>query len=198
MSDEHISKKRTVIKLSDNTDTVDVGSCKGAHELWYRADEVIVPDGVSAVDQTAFAKCYELEKVILPSGLKTIGYSAFNLCTKLKSIDLPDGLEFIECDAFRNCSSLDDITIPQNVIIGVHAFYDCVSLKNVKMNYPVKVFEVRYKSIDMCEGDFQESDFIDKVVTEISNEEELCEHFRIFMGSPFGKYLYDKYVSGKE
>lgn len=53
------------------------------------AEDVVVPEGVVSIGNSAFAGCGSLKSVELPAGLKSIESSAFERCS-LSSIKLPD------------------------------------------------------------------------------------------------------------
>ncbi|MBQ4283758.1 MAG: leucine-rich repeat domain-containing protein, partial [Lachnospira sp.] len=71
---------------------------------------IVVPDGVKRIAESAFENDYEIESIVLSDTVKAIEARAF-LCTyKLKSIDLKN-VEVIEDNAFRG-SGLSNITLP--------------------------------------------------------------------------------------
>ena len=94
--------------------------------------QVIIPEGVTSIEQYAFAKLTALEKVVLPSTLTRIGVGAFLGCTKLKEINLSN-VQFINERAFSGCD-LEDLEKAETknaepfasiVAIGNEAFYGC-------------------------------------------------------------------------
>lgn len=62
-----------------------------------------VPEGVTVINDFAFANCAALCEVWLPSSLKTIGAGAFSGCADLLKITIPEGVEHIADDAFSGC-----------------------------------------------------------------------------------------------
>lgn len=62
--------------------------------------EYVVPDGVEAIADYAFAHCYALTDVALPNSLRRIGAEAFGFCAELKKIAIPNGLETVGPWAF--------------------------------------------------------------------------------------------------
>ena len=91
-----------------------------------------IPDGITAIADGAFERCWNLTNVTIPNGVKTIGDDAFNYCRALTSITIPDGVTSIGNYTFFNCSSLTSVTIPNSVTsIGEYAFNKCNKLKNV-------------------------------------------------------------------
>ena len=53
------------------------------------AQSVLVPEGVTAIENGAFAGCGKLAAVTLPSSVVRIGASAFEGCTALRDITIP-------------------------------------------------------------------------------------------------------------
>lgn len=71
----------------------------------YNPRTIIVPEGVTTIEDGAFVNCNNLRNITLPKTLKYIGSKAFDLCFKLARIKLPKGLEYIGWDAFSCCGS---------------------------------------------------------------------------------------------
>ena len=96
-----------------------------------RSGDFTVPDGVTAIEDRAFASC-RLSGVNFPEGLQTIGEFAFSSSRALKKTTFPDSLQTIGGRAFLDCTGLKEITFPENLqIIGESAFYDCTSLSSL-------------------------------------------------------------------
>ncbi len=77
--------------------------------------EVIIPEGVEEIGNSAFRFNVNVYTVICPNTLQTIGEEAFRNC-RLCRIALNDGLKIIKQSAFRSCS-LIKIDIPKTVTI---------------------------------------------------------------------------------
>ena len=94
--------------------------------------EIVIPEGVTEIDDLTFSNCKSLVDVKLSKNVERIGESAFESCTALKSIVLPDSVKKIDGLAFSDCSGLANITISgRTVRIGEGAFQDCSNLKTV-------------------------------------------------------------------
>ncbi len=91
--------------------------------------KVIIPEGVTTINEYAFANLTALEEVVLPSTLTRIGVGAFYNCTKLKTINL-EHAKFINEKAFYNCP-IEEANLSSAVAIGNYAFENC------KLNYIV-------------------------------------------------------------
>ena len=76
---------------------------------------VVIPDGVTYIDNESFKDCDKLTKVTIPSSADYIGYNAFDGCASLETVIIPDGVTTIGNKAFFGCTSLKNVTIPNNV-----------------------------------------------------------------------------------
>ncbi len=85
--------------------------------------KVIIPEGVTTINEYAFANLTALEEVVMPSTLVRIGVGAFYNCTSLKKINL-ENVKFINEKAFYNCP-LENVDFKSAVSIGNYAFENC-------------------------------------------------------------------------
>lgn len=69
---------------------------------------IVVPDGVTLIKQTAFGECRELETCILPDECE-IEQALFYFCDNLKWVVLPQSITYIDLYCFGYCSSLQSI-----------------------------------------------------------------------------------------
>lgn len=96
--------------------------------------DIILPDGLTSIEDDAFQNCSSLSGITLPDGLHSIGDQAFSGCSSLSSIALPSGLTSIGGETFESCSSLRKITLPDGLTsIGGGAFESCSSLKKITL-----------------------------------------------------------------
>lgn len=110
-----------------------------------RGGSYTVPDGVSSVEDFAFARASRLTDIILPNTVTNIGRSAFRNCTGLVQITLPDGLAMIESEAFAFCEALTAVSIPGTVSQIEHGpFVGCSSLQTIV----VSPSNLHYASVD--------------------------------------------------
>ena len=94
-------------------------------------DELIIPEGVIAIEGSAFTDC-EILKIKLPSSLRIIGPRAFYNVTSLEEIEIPEGVKVISKAAFAECRSLKRVKLPQSLLkIDEHAFTITTSLEHV-------------------------------------------------------------------
>lgn len=88
-----------------------------------------VPDGVSSIDDGAFAGREDITRLYLPDSVKTLGIEAFCGCTQLESVRLPSALEQISPACFAECTRLERIELPPVLtVIGEGAFLNCAAL----------------------------------------------------------------------
>ena len=87
---------------------------------------VTIPSSVISIGNWAFSNCTNLTSIIIPNSVTSIGKMAFFACKKLTNVTIPDSVTSIEDWAFRWCSSLTSIIIPDNIVsIGKMAFSNC-------------------------------------------------------------------------
>ena len=114
-----------------------------------RRSEYEIPDGVTAIADSAFKSATFLESVSIPDSVKTLGKSAFAFCSSLQSITLPKGVTKIPDYAFDRCTALEKVEILGKVtVIGIRAFNECRSLKSI--NIPTTVKNIENGAFDVC------------------------------------------------
>jgi hypothetical protein len=103
---------------------------------------IIIPNGVTSIGQSAFLRCTSLASVTIGNSVTSIEQEAFGGCTRLASVNIPDSVTRIGISVFAGCTSLASITIPDSVTsIGNRAFQGCTSLASVTI--PDSVTEIR-------------------------------------------------------
>ncbi len=101
---------------------------------------LIIPDGVTKINRSAFAHCLSIISVSMPNSVIEIGTDAFAHCTNLKSVTLSNSLKSFSC--FEYCTSLQEITLYDGVE-EVGGFRGCTSLTSVTLPNTVKVIKER-------------------------------------------------------
>ena len=91
--------------------------------------EIVIPQGITTIRDSAFVSCKALRSVIIPDSVTSIGSSVFYDCSALESVTIPDSVKSIGSGAFGLCTNLKNITIPASVeTIGTEAFRGCTNL----------------------------------------------------------------------
>ncbi len=110
---------------------------------------VVIPDSVTTIRDSAFQCCSELASVTIPDSVTSIGSSAFYGCSGLTSVTIPDSVTSIGNRAFERCSGLTSVTIPDSVTsIGDDAFCGCTGLKEVRL--PASTCEIGEGTFKRC------------------------------------------------
>ena len=79
--------------------------------------DIIIPDGVTHIDDYAFSSCGELTSVTIPDSVTNIGYCAFANCSNLTIINIPTSVTKIEPNAFYGTAYLNDQLHNQGFLI---------------------------------------------------------------------------------
>ena len=131
--------------------------------------KVVIPEGVTHINQYAFAALTALEEVVLPKSLTTIGVGAFLGCEKLKTINL-ENTKFINEKAFYGCA-LEEVDLSSVVAIGNNSFERC------KLGY----IELPETSQSLGKGAFANNPYLSSVEFEASKIKIGSE---VFKGCP--------------
>jgi hypothetical protein len=75
---------------------------------------VVIPEGVTTLEDTSFDYCSNLSSVKLPSTLTAMKGEVFAHCTNLTGITLPDNLTTLDSFAFHH-SGLTTLAIPKSL-----------------------------------------------------------------------------------
>ena len=130
-NNQHYTSAQGVLYSKDMTEIVKYPPGKAGTSY-------VVPDGVTAIGDIAFADCGLLEEIALPDGVTDIYDNAFYSCRALKSISIPSTVTAIGNYAFYKCTALTGITIPESVTtIGTNVFNQCYALESITIPHSV-------------------------------------------------------------
>ena len=136
---------------------------------------VIIPEGVTNIEDYAFANNIHLESVIFPKELISIGEHAFYNCLHLQKIDIPNGVLNIDYCAFYGCDNLKDISLPDGIEnIGACAFDDTAYYDN-QLNWQDGVLYINNYSIDTKteqEYEYDDEEYDEEEYEEYEEDEE--------------------------
>lgn len=106
-----------------------------AHKLYLNGElikELVIPNSVQTIGESAFYSCSELERVIIGESVTKISDFAFSGCTLLKDLVMGNNVNSIGYMSFAHCTELENVVIPNSVkSIGIYAFEYCKTLNNI-------------------------------------------------------------------
>ena len=113
--------------------------------------EIIMPNSVTTIGNSAFKGCSGLTSVIIPNSVTSIGYDAFSGCSGLTSVTIPNSVTSIEDKVFSGCTGLTAIEIPNGITsIGNYAFSGCYHLTSITI--PNSVTSIGDYAFENCSG----------------------------------------------
>ena len=140
--------------ISSSTYTIPQGITAIGDSAFYYCDSltsVSIPDSVTSIGDNAFYFCESLTSVTIPDSVTSIGDEAFSSCSSLTSVNIPDSVTSIGDSAFYSCDSLTSVSIPDSVTaIGNRAFYSCDSLTSVSI--PNSVTAIGDRAFYYCDS----------------------------------------------
>ena len=91
--------------------------------------EIIIPEDVISIGESAFAKCIGLTSITIPNSVTSIGKNSFTGCSGLTSVNIGNSLTSIGESAFSGCYGLISVNLGEQLTtIGTEAFKGCSSL----------------------------------------------------------------------
>lgn len=96
---------------------------------------VIIPDGISDIDEKAFIGIESVTKITVPGSIKEIQYTYFDECINLKEIILLDGVEILGIHCFSYNPKLERVSIPKT-LYSFHScsFQNCLNLQSIDVD----------------------------------------------------------------
>ena len=121
---------------------------KATNALVFGCKNSVIPEGITAIKDWAFANISSLTSIVIPETVTEIGIEAFYSCESLETINIPSGVKRIEDNTFAHCRTLSRITLPDGVtFIGNSAFYD-TSLASIDI--PESVTQIADYAFSSC------------------------------------------------
>ncbi len=104
---------------------------------------VTLPETLETIGGKAFKGCSSLKSIIIPNSVTSISDSAFDSCTALTYVKLPDGIKKLDASTFRDCTALPTVTVPASVAtIDKTCFQNCKALAEITLLNPDAVVEI--------------------------------------------------------
>lgn len=119
----------SVIPVDGSVTHIGYGAFYGRDKL----TNIVIPDGVVEIDNTAFTDCHDLTDVALPNTLVNIGSMAFYGCG-MNEIVIPDSVQTIRMYAFSVCRNLTTVTLGSGITnIHKQAFDDSPNITTINV-----------------------------------------------------------------
>lgn len=134
--------KLTTVTLSNQLEGINFGTFSGCLKL----DKITIPESVSYIEESAFAK-NNLTSIIIPKSVTSIGAEAFINNKNLSDITIKNKKAYIDAAAFAECA-VESLELSQN--IGGQAFADNKELKTVTLKEGVTT--IAYGAFSGCEN----------------------------------------------
>ena len=113
--------------------------------------KVNLPPNLQKIGAVAFASCESLEEIEIPNSVKDLGEVLFSGCKLLKRVTLPQGLEILPQNFFEGCESLEEIVLPDTLKeIQKNVFQNCSNLKRI--NLPEGLEKILSNAFENCES----------------------------------------------
>ena len=82
-------------------------------------DQPVLAIGRDYNNPNCFAENKNIEEIIIPNSVTRISDSAFRDCTNLKKLTLPDSITDVGYDPFYGCENLTDVTLPATLVHNI-------------------------------------------------------------------------------
>lgn len=101
-------------------------------DLYSDEEEIILPEGIKGIGKDAFLFAGNMISVVIPWGVTTLEENVFQSRGGVRYVFLPTTLRTIENNAFYFCNHMTSILVPEGCTeIGTEAFCGCEKLKNI-------------------------------------------------------------------
>ena len=176
----HCHRIREII-LPENVELIGESAFSSCLNL----QRITIPPKVELIEKSCFSNCDKLEEVIFSGKIRQIRSSAFTGCKMLHRIIFPEGLLKISRYAFSWCIMLKEIRFPQSLQkIREYAFSNCRNLENVYFSED-NVTQKHDKSFYQCDKIFTQRKLTEKMYGELTEEEKRFEPKFCLSGEDF-------------
>ena len=117
----------TILKINDTT--VRGFSLKVSSKDAKQITELVIPSGITKIEEGAFKGLENLKTVVLPDSVTEIEEGAFKGCTSLETVSLGKKLKALGSSVFEDCENLKEVVLPRTLLkVGKNAFTGCSNL----------------------------------------------------------------------
>lgn len=96
----------TTVRLAKTINKIGQGAFQGCSSL----ASINLPEALNTISAGAFAST-ALKSVVIPDGVTEINNQTFQFCSKLETIEMGSGVSMIYLKAFEDCSAIKNITV---------------------------------------------------------------------------------------
>lgn len=127
-----VGNRRERYVIPDGVISIEKDAFKGSGGI----SSIIIGGGANPeIDVEEFEKCSVLKEIIIPNSVQSIGESAFEYCALLQNLIIPNIVVDIGDYAFYGCDSLTNIELPDSVVsVGEYAFASCDNLTSILLS----------------------------------------------------------------
>ncbi len=99
----------------------------------YVLEEIILPEGITTIGDSAFYRCRAVTTFALPSTVTSVAPYAFYECLALETVNIPEGVTELTNYLFSGCTALKNVTLPSTLrtISSTNVFYNCSALTDI-------------------------------------------------------------------
>ena len=100
---------------------------------------VVLPEGLTTIESSAFSHAFGLQQIVLPSTLQYIGTYAFQYCG-LTSLTIPEGVHVIQREAFsRAFTDTAEVIVNSDDVIVVRGAFQEARMRKIVFNSTVSL-----------------------------------------------------------
>ena len=117
----------TILKINDTT--LRGFSLKVSKADASKITELVIPNGITVIEEGAFDGLENLKTVVLPDSVIKVEAEAFKGCASLETVQLGNKIADLGNSAFEGCENLSKIVLPASLsTVGKDVFKDCNAL----------------------------------------------------------------------
>lgn len=134
----------TEFEIAEGTTSLDKMACYATN-----ARSITVPDSVTTIGESCFARSPALMAISLSDNIGIISANAFRECTKLRLIAIPESTYCIQRYAFYGCTNLASVIFNEDLyMIKNYAFSGCSKLMGLA--FPEYLSSIENRAFENC------------------------------------------------